>query len=703
MSSKKQKLKTEPGFPLPLGTTITPDGVNFSVFSRHAEQVALLLFQPGTGPKYAEINLNPTINRTGDVWHIQVCDMDTSLRYGYRMLGPCEPEGSGHFFQKDAILLDPYAKALTGGTHWGEWYTRPGRKTAESSFLRRCCILDEHFDWEGDRPLNIPLRDSVIYELHIRGFTCHPSSRVDHPGTYEGLVSKIPYLKKLGITAVELMPVTEFYENENTRHDPVTGKRLKNFWGYSPLAFFAPKASYAVNGVNGNQVREFKEMVKALHKAGIEVILDIVFNHTAEGGMDGPTYSFRGIDNTIYYLLGQEKEYLNFSGCGNTLNCNHPLVRNMIMDCLRYWVTEMHVDGFRFDLASILGRDSRGEVLQNPPVVEQIAEDPVLASTKIIAEAWDAAGLYQVGNFSEHARWAEWNGRFRDDIRAFMCGHEGMVPALATRIAGSADLYQKGDLRPYNSINFVTSHDGFTLYDLVSYNEKHNFRNGEESRDGDNHNISWNSGVEGDTTDNDVIRLRFQRMKTMAVLLFLSQGTPMFLAGDEFGRSQRGNNNAYCQDNEISWVDWQLAEQNSGLLRFFRLLIRLRKENGVFRREDFFSEPDSDGIAEILWQSHQPGEQDWSAGCKSLAFFLKGCVSGQERKGDDFFVMVNSNDSPETFTLPQPEKDHRWLQVIDTAQESPNDILEVSGQITVRASELTVASMAAVVLKREKI
>lgn len=622
--TKRQQLKTESGFPLPLGTTITPDGVNFSIFSRHAEQVSLLLFQPGTGPKYAEIKLNPEINRTGDVWHILVCDMDTSLRYGYRMLGPCETERSGHFFQKDAILFDPYAKALTGGTHWGEWYTRPGRKTAESRFLRRCCIVDDHFDWEGDRPLNIPLQESIIYELHVRGFTCHPSSQVDHPGTYEGLVRKIPYLKKLGITAVELMPVTEFYENENTRHDPITGKRLKNFWGYSPLAFFAPKASYAVNGVNGNQVREFKEMVKALHKAGIEVILDIVFNHTAEGGMDGPTYSFRGLDNTIYYLLGPEKEYLNFSGCGNTLNCNHPLVRNMIMDCLRYWVIEMHVDGFRFDLASILGRDSKGEVLQNPPVVEQIAEDPVLATTKIIAEAWDAAGLYQVGSFSEHARWAEWNGRFRDDIRAFMCGHDGMVPALATRIAGSADLYQKGDLCPYNSINFVTSHDGFTLYDLVSYNEKHNFRNGEENRDGDNHNISWNSGVEGDTADDDVIRLRFRRMKTMAVLLFLSQGTPMFVAGDEFGRRQRGNNNAYCQDNEISWVDWQLAEQNSGLFRFFRLLISLRKENIVFGREDFFSEPDRSGTPEILWQSHQPGKQDWSDDCKSLAFLLKG-------------------------------------------------------------------------------
>lgn len=514
----------------------------------------------------------------------------------------------------------------------------PGKENSREQILRRCCIVDDHFDWEGDRPLNIPLQESIIYELHVRGFTCHPSSQVDHPGTYEGLVRKIPYLKKLGITAVELMPVTEFYENENTRHDPITGKRLKNFWGYSPLAFFAPKASYAVNGVNGNQVREFKEMVKALHKAGIEVILDIVFNHTAEGGMDGPTYSFRGLDNTIYYLLGPEKEYLNFSGCGNTLNCNHPLVRNMIMDCLRYWVIEMHVDGFRFDLASILGRDSKGEVLQNPPVVEQIAEDPVLATTKIIAEAWDAAGLYQVGSFSEHARWAEWNGRFRDDIRAFMCGHDGMVPALATRIAGSADLYQKGDLCPYNSINFVTSHDGFTLYDLVSYNEKHNFRNGEENRDGDNHNISWNSGVEGDTADDDVIRLRFRRMKTMAVLLFLSQGTPMFVAGDEFGRRQRGNNNAYCQDNEISWVDWQLAEQNSGLFRFFRLLISLRKENIVFGREDFFSEPDRSGTPEILWQSHQPGKQDWSDDCKSLAFLLKGGGGRQDSKGHDFLL-----------------------------------------------------------------
>jgi glycogen operon protein len=696
-TSQKKKLRIQSGVPLPLGATITPDGVNFSIFSRHAHTVSLLLFKPGTGPKYEEIVLDPDINRTGDVWHVLVCDLDKSLRYGYRMDGPFSPEDSGHFFQKNVIVLDPYAKALTGGTHWGDWYTRKGRKSAESNFLRRCCIVDEHFDWEGDRPLNIPLRESIIYELHVRGFTCDQSSKVSNPGTYDGIIEKIPYLKKLGITAVELMPVTEFYENENTRHDPVTGERLKNFWGYSPLAFFAPKASFAVSGVHGNQVKEFKGMVKALHKAGIEVILDIVFNHTAEGGMDGPVYSFRGIDNTIYYLLGSNKEYLNFSGCGNTLNCNHPLVRSMIMDCLRYWVTEMHIDGFRFDLASILGRDSKGEVLRNPPVVEQIAEDPILANTKIIAEAWDAAGLYQVGSFSEHARWAEWNGRFRDDIRAFMCGKEGAVPALATRIAGSADLYQGGDRRPFNSINFVTSHDGFTMYDLVSYSQKHNWRNGEENRDGDNHNISWNSGVEGETTDEEILRLRFRRMKTFAVLLFLSQGTPMLVAGDEFGRTQGGNNNAYCQDNEISWINWNLAQSNSGLLRFYRLLIRLRKDYEVFRREDFFHDLENNKIQEIVWQTENPEEQDWSFNRRSLGFRLQDVHAENKSERADFLVMVNSGEDT-VFTLPKPCKGHQWYQVIDTALDSPHDILEESQFFQVRTVEVKVASMAAIVL-----
>jgi isoamylase len=562
----EEKFITSAGFALPMGAFLKPKGVNFAVFTRHAETVTLVLFRSGTEKPCAEIPLDPNVNRTGHIWHILVHGLDPNLRYGYRMSGPCDPKGAGHYFSPKNLLLDPYAKALTGGSQWGVHYCRDGLCSPLSSFQRRCCIVGNEFDWEGDRPLNIPLEKSIIYELHVRGFTRHASSGVPHPGTYQGLVEKIPYLKKLGITAVELLPVAEFNELELTNHNPFTGEKLKNFWGYSPLAFFAPKAAYAVNGRNGNQVREFKEMVKALHRAGIEVILDVVFNHTAEGGSDGPVISFRGLDNIIYYLLDpRSREYLNFSGCGNTVNCNHPLVRHLIMDCLRYWVMEMHVDGFRFDLASILGRDQQGNVLSNPPMVEKIAEDPILAHTKIIAEAWDAAGLYQVGSFSTNRRWAEWNGRFRDDVRRFLCGHEGMVAALATRIGGSADLYQDDGRRPHNSINFITSHDGFTLYDQVSYNEKHNLANGEGNRDGCNNNLSWNSGSEGPTDDEAINELRLRRIKTFAAILMLSQGVPMLMAGDEFGRTQRGNNNAYCQDNETSWLDWELAEKNHGL------------------------------------------------------------------------------------------------------------------------------------------
>ena len=685
---------------MPLGAVPTPEGINFAIFSRHAEQVNLLLFKTGKGPKCAEIFLDPEINRTGDIWHIMVHDMNPDLRYGYRMIGPYDPAVSGHFFSGDNILLDPYVRAVTGCTSWGARYIRRGGMDADSLFRRRGCIVCDHFDWEGDRPLNIPLQDSIIYEMHVRGFSRHDSSNVKHPGTYEGIVEKIPYLRELGITAVELMPVTEFDENENVRIDPRTGERLKNLWGYSPLAFFAPKAAYAVKGRNGNQVREFKEMVKALHKAGIEVILDVVFNHTAEGGADGPVYNFRGIDNTIYYLLdSQTREYLNFSGCGNTCNCNHPLMRNFIMDCLRYWVIEMHVDGFRFDLASILGRDPKGEVLSNPPMVEQIAEDPVLARTKIIAEAWDAAGLYQVGSFSPHPRWAEWNGRFRDDVRSFMCGHGDTVSALATRLAGSSDLYQSSSRRPFNSINFVTSHDGFTLYDLVSYNHKHNLRNGEDDRDGDNHNISWNSGVEGETGNPGIEKLRIRRIKTFAMILFLSQGTPMLVAGDEFGRTQQGNNNAYCQDNEIGWLDWRLAEKNWELLRFFRLLISLRKKHRVFRRCDFFQEKHL--FEEIRWQSLKPGRQDWSTDCHALGFFLDGrAVDG--KRNDDFFVMLNGGDSKALFTLPEATPGRRWRLIVDTASESPGDIVKEDEAEVVRKKQISVPSMGGVVLIASK-
>ncbi|MEJ2034003.1 MAG: glycogen debranching protein GlgX [Deltaproteobacteria bacterium] len=598
------------------------------------------------------------------------------------------------------MLLDPYARALHGGSTWGKATFRRDPDHPDARFLRRCCIADEEFDWEGDRPLNIPLKDSIIYELHVRGFTAHPSAGVAHPGTYSGLTEKIPYLKELGITAVELLPVAEFNENENVNIDPVTGTPLKNFWGYSPLAFFAPKASYAAEGRNGRQVREFKEMVKAFHRAGIEVILDVVFNHTAEGGSDGPVISFRGLDNTIYYLLAPEtREYLNFSGCGNTMNCNHPLVRSLITDCLHYWVTEMHVDGFRFDLASILGRDREGKLLANPPVVERIAEDPVLARTKIIAEAWDAAGLYQVGSFSTSSRWAEWNGRYRDDVRAFMAGHEGGVSALATRIAGSSDLYGHGGRRPCNSINYVTAHDGFTLYDLVSYNRKDTLRNGEDNRDGSDYNLSWNSGAEGETAEPEIKRLRCRRLRTFAVILFLSQGVPMFVAGDEFGRSQQGNNNAYCQDNEISWLDWDLTARNADLLRFFRLLIGLRRKHPVFRRADFFTA----GTAkepEISWHGVNGSPVDWGPTAKTLAFWLRG-TAAPGNDNHDFYVMLNGHLASMRFQVP-PSLGNRWRLVIDTGAAPPQDIFPEEEARPLVGREVEVAGMGAVVLIRPR-
>jgi glycogen operon protein len=693
-----KKIDIEPGSPMPLGAIITPEGINFAIFSRHAEKVVLVLFNEAGTPT-GEITLDPEHNKTGDVWHILLRTRKHDLQYCYRVSGPYDPRGEGHFFDEETLLLDPYTRALSGGETWN------GPAEKQAGFKRRCLIIDDHFDWEGDRPLNIPLEDSIIYEMHVRGFTCHTSSGAKSPGTFAGVIEKIPYFKELGITAVELMPIMEFNENENININPVTGEKLTNFWGYSPMAFCAPKASYAADNKNGSQIREFKEMVKALHRAGIEVILDVVFNHTAEGGIDGPIVNFRGLDNSIYYLLDpQTREYLNFSGCGNTLNCNHPIVRQLIIKCLHFWVVEMHVDGFRFDLASILGRDQNGEVLSNPPMVEMISEDPVLSNTKIIAEAWDAAGLYQVGSFSTSRRWAEWNGKFRDDARAFMCGRENTVAALATRIAGSSDLFQLSSRRPCNSINFITSHDGFTLADLVSYNDKHNLENGEDNWDGSDHNISWNSGVEGETTDPVITRLRNRRVRSLAVILMISQGVPMLLAGDEFGRTQKGNNNAYCHDNQTSWINWDLKKKNSDLFRFFKLLISLRKSHPVFRRTDFFPEPGHEMLHEIRWQSNQPDQQDWSPSSKTLGLFLDGTNGEKDERDNDFFVMLNGDQTTSiTFEAPQLSNNRRWKKIIDTAAPSPMDILEETDTVLLPGNKnIGVAAMGAVVLISEK-
>ncbi len=691
----KITFRIDEGMPLPLGSSLTPQGMNFALFSRHAVAVTLVIASNEQQDSW-EIPLDPRRHKTGDIWHIRLVDPPADFRYGYRIDGRYDPTVSGHAYDHRRILLDPYARQLHS-PDWGRDRSCLGSEP--------CCMPDTSpYDWEGDRPLNIPLRDSIIYELHVRGFTRDPSSGVKHPGTFRGLSEKIVYLKKLGITAVELMPVTEFNENEPTFVNPFTRKPLKNFWGYSPLSFFAPKCSYSSN--MEAPLKEFRDMVKALHRAGIEVILDIVYNHTAEGGADGPTTSFRGIDNTIYYLLDPwTRSYLNYSGCGNTCNCNHPIVRTLIMDALHWWVMEMHVDGFRFDLASILGRDPQGNVLTNPPVVEMIAEDPILADTKIIAEAWDAAGLYQVGSFSPHPRWAEWNGRFRDDVRAFCCGRPGMVPALATRIAGSSDLYQAHGRSPSNSINFITSHDGFTLADLVSFNEKHNLDNGEDNRDGDNNNTSWNSGIEGPSLSKNIRILRSRRQRTMATILLLSQGVPMLVAGDEFGRSQKGNNNAWCQDNAISWIDWSLARENVHLLRFFRKLIALRKAHPLFRREDFFPHaPDGTEMAhslQITWQGLIPGRQDWATECRTLAFLLTG--ASLDPADDDFFVMLNAHPQQVAdFSVPPPSRKRRWVRIIDTGRPGPRDFVDPDRGDTVECGQkVTVANMGCVVLQSQ--
>ena len=661
------------GKPLPLGATMTPEGVNFAVFSRNATSLSLVLFSKGQHQAIAEIALDPKINRTGDIWHVLVVGVDASLRYGYRADGPFDPKGAGRWFNKDNILLDPYAQALEGGEAWGDPSTDTDKDT---SFSRRCCMPADDFDWQGDRPLNMPLKDSIIYELHVRGYTIHKSSGVTKPGTYKGLVEKIPYIQSLGVTAVELLPVFEFNELENKRLNPKTGERLKNFWGYSTMAFFAPKASYASNPWDGHQAREFKDMVKAFHQAGLEVIIDVVFNHTAESDEKGPTISFRGLDNTTYYALDPgSKDYLNLSGCGNTVNGNHPVVQALILDCLRYWVIEMHVDGFRFDLASILRRDHTGELLAGPSVVDLIEQDPVLAQTKIIAEAWDTQ-VNQVGHFP--GRWSEWNAYYRDDIRRFVRGDGGIVTALATRIAGSSDLYQASGRRPHNSINYITCHDGFTLYDLVSYEQKHNEENGENNQDGSNQSFSSNSGVEGPTDDNRVNDLRLRRIKTAVAILMVSQGVPMILAGDEFGRTQQGNNNPYCQDNEINWVNWNLARDHAGLVRFFRKMIALRNRHPVFRRSHFLSGVDTnhDDYPDVSWHGFEVGKPDWSDNARGLAFMLDGSELGDGQQDDDFLVILNGDHVERSFEIPQPREGRMWYRIVDTGKPSPEDILD---------------------------
>jgi glycogen operon protein len=590
--------------------------------------------------------------------------------------GPFEPE-RGQRFDGRARLIDPYAKALAGEFA----IAADGRLVPP-----KCVVVDDAFDWQGDRHLRRGLSDTVIYEMHVRGFTASPTSGVEHPGTYLGVIEKIPYLKSLGVTAVELMPVHEFAAAMPT----ADGVVRSNYWGYDPLAFFAPHRGYAADTAPGAQVREFKEMVRALHAAGIEVILDVVFNHTAEGNHLGPTLSFKGLENRVYYMLGDGgASYRNYTGCGNTINGNHPIVRELIFLCLRNWVHNYHVDGFRFDLASVLSRDRNGDLQPNPPVVEVITEDPALADTKMIAEAWDAAGAYQVGSFAR-MRWAEWNGRYRDDVRRFWRGDSAQTGHLATRLAGSSDLYAEHGRQPCHSINFVTSHDGFTLSDLVSYREKHNEANGEGNRDGDNNNFSDNNGVEGPSADPGIEATRSRQIRNLLATLLLSQGVPMLLAGDECRRTQRGNNNAWCQDNDVSWIDWSLVDSNASLVRFVRELIRFRLGNPTLRRRSFLvgGPTESGALPDVAWFGPDGQPIDWQMADGGISCFLAAptperLVAGNNLEAGGMagvprhvLVMAHAEATPKEFALPVPSiiRSLPWRLFVHTGRPAPNDI-----------------------------
>ena len=672
------------GSPRNLGAVTCGDGVNFAVFSKNAERVVLDLFDtPQDKQPSFSFEFDPVKNRTGSIWHVFVKGLSAGALYLYRVDGPYNPP-QGHRFNFNKFLFDPYAKSFTSGSVFRSYNKQRalglagvenGRLSDLSDFPKCVVVDDSDFDWQGDKPLNYPLYKSVIYETHLKGYTASPTSGVQKPGTYKGFIEKIPYLKNLGITAVEFMPIFEFDEDENNNINPKTGEKLSNYWGYSSVGFFAPKTTYSSDRTPGGPVREFKELVREMHKAGLEVILDVVYNHTAEGNEQGYTFSFRGFENSVYYILppGEKQYYMNFSGCGNTMNANHPVVTQFIIDSLRYWVMEMHVDGFRFDLASALCRDSAGALQMQAFLVNAIAEDPVLSNTKLIAEPWDCGGGYLVGGFPG-GRWSEWNDRYRNDIRRFIRGDEGVVTAAATRIAGSSDLYNHDGRLTTASINFITAHDGFTLNDLVSFNGKHNDENGENNRDGTDDNNCYNHGFEGISVNPKIEKLRLKKIKNYILCLMLSQGVPMMIAGDEFRRTQNGNNNAYCQDNEVSWINWNLAEKNEELVVFTRRIIQLRKNHQVFHRETFFSTK----TPEIEWFDFTGKNPDWSNPSRFLAFMLDGsmCMNDDGKYDSDFYVAGNTDIYDVTITLPSPHKGKKWYLAADTSIEGNDCIAE---------------------------
>lgn len=629
------------GKPVPFGATLFHEGINFSIVSVHASRLSLCLFSPSNRhlPEQ-EIPLDPIINKTGNVWHIFLSEVPKGYLYAYRV-----NEGK-------EFLLDPYALEVYTTNQW---------LANSNNYNPLGALPDGHFDWGQDAPPLIPIQNLILYEMHVRGFTQHSSSGVSRPGSYPGVIEKIPYLLDLGVNALELLPVHEFNEAEYNKVNPKTKKQLCNFWGYSTINFFSPMQRYASRGEQGAAIFEFKSMVKELHKNGIEVILDVVYNHTGEGGDPGKTYSFKGLDKNLYYITDDKGHYLNFSGCGNTVSCNHPIMRELIIDSLRYWVSEMHVDGFRFDLASILTRGTKGQPLIYSPLIERISNDPILSRVKLIAEPWDAGGLYQVGSFFLHGygRWGEWNGRYRDVMRRFIKG-TGSNSEFGTNFSGSQDFYHSQT--PCTSVNFITAHDGFTLADLVTYSRKHNYENGEDNRDGENHNNSWNYGIEGPTHNIVISTLRMRQMKNFHLALMLSRGMPMLLMGDEYGHTKYGNNNTWCHDSELNWFLWDKLKENQSFYRFYKSLIHFRKNNPLLCQNKFLT-PE-----EVTWHGTKPLTPNWGADNHIIAFTLNDLIHG-----NDLYAAFNTCGNPIEIEIPAPKSHHQWHAIVNTANPSPED------------------------------
>ena len=644
--------RVRPGYYDQPGATVIPGGVNFTLHSHQATEAQLVLYHRKQARPFAVLPF-PRTFRIGDTWSMIVFGLDIEdFEYCFRLDGPYDPS-KGILFNREDDLLDPYARAVVGQSYWGYSEKHKG--------FYRARVVHNQYDWGSSTFPNTPMEDSIIYEMHVRGFTKDDSSGVKYPGTFAGVVEKIPYFKKLGITAVELMPIMEFDETINSRG--FGNSMLYEYWGYNTVAFFAPNTSYAASHEFNYEGTELKNMVRALHENGIEVIMDVVFNHTAEGNEYGPTISFKGFDNNIFYMLTPDAKYYNFSGCGNTVNCNHPLVRDFIVSCLRYWVTEYHIDGFRFDLASILGRNQDGTPMENPPLIELLANDPIVGKTKLIAEAWDAGGLYQVGSFPNYGRWAEWNGSYRDCLRDYLKGNYWNAPEVANRILGSSDLYHGVSKGYTSSVNFLTCHDGFTLRDLYSYNTKHNELNGWNNTDGSDDNRSWNCGVEGDTDNPDILRLRGRLMRNAIAVLMVSRGTPMILSGDEFCNTQYGNNNTYCQDNEIAWLNWTDLKTNRGFFDFTRRMIRFRRDHSCIRKDlygQFGSLPRSSA-----WDA-RPGHGSLTGDTSLMAVLFSGQARGKKKAEDSVLMIINTYWEKQRAVLPELPKGYIWKLQVNT-------------------------------------